>query len=347
MAKFRVGLTRDLLDAGGEPTFGRAPFKVLDNDPQVEWELLPAAADAITPADLGRYDALYVNAPRVGAESFAGGQIRTRIIARHGVGYDSVDIPACTEHGVMVTIQPDGVRRPVAVAALTFLFALSQKLLIKDRLTRAGRWAEKVDHMGAGLVGRTLGLIGAGNIGKEIIRLARPFGLTILANDPYVDPAAIRAEGAQPVDLDTVLRQSDFVAVICLLTDETRHLVGAAQLARMKPSAYLINVARGPIVDEAALIAALRAGRIAGAALDVFEQEPVDPNNPLLAMENVIVTPHALCWTDQCFSGIAESGFAGIIAALSGERPRGLVNPRVLANPQLADWLAANAAQPS
>jgi phosphoglycerate dehydrogenase-like enzyme len=344
MAQFRVGLTRDLLDANGEPTFGRAALRVLDDDPRVEWEVLPEA-DAIGPDALGRYDALYVNAPRVARDSFVGGQIRTRVIARHGVGYDSVDIPACTEHGVMVTIQPDGVRRPVAVAALTFVFALSQKLFVKDRLTRAGRWAEKVDHMGLGLIGRTLGLIGAGNIGMEIIRLAKPFGLNILADDPYVDPAAITAAGARPVDLDTVLLESDFVVVICLLTDETRHLVGAAQLARMKPSAFLINVARGPIVDEPALIAALRERRIAGAALDVFEQEPVDPNNPLLTMENVVVSPHAMCWTDQCFSGIAESGFKGIVAALSGERPRGLVNPQVLGNPLLSEWLAANARQ--
>lgn len=346
MAKLRVGLTRDLLDAAGEPTFGRAAFRVLESDPRVEWEMLPELAAAIGPVELGRYDALYVNAPRIARESFAGGQVRTRIIARHGVGYDSVDIPACTEHGVMVTIQPDGVRRPVAVAALTFIFALSQKLFVKDRLTRAGRWAEKVDHMGTGLIGRTLGLIGAGNIGREIIRLAGPFGVEILAHDPYVDAGVIAAEGAQPADLETVLRRSDFVVVICLLTEETRHLIGAAELARMKPSAYLINVARGPIVEEAALISALREGRIAGAALDVFEQEPVDPNHPLLSMENVIVTPHALCWTDQCFSGIAESGFRSILAAFSGERPRGLVNPQVLANPILSEWLASNAAQP-
>src|SRR5260370_42283357 len=124
MTKFRVGVTRDLLDANGEPTFGRAPFKVLDNDPRVEWEMLPAA-DAITPADLGRFDALYVNAPRVGAESFAGGQVRTRIVARHGVGYDSVDIPARTGHGAMVTIQPDAGRLPGAWAAPPFRLALA------------------------------------------------------------------------------------------------------------------------------------------------------------------------------------------------------------------------------
>jgi phosphoglycerate dehydrogenase-like enzyme len=339
VAKLFVGLTRDLLDASGAPTFGREALRVLDNDPEITWEFLPEPTDEIAPAHLARYDALYVNAPRVTRASFAQGPGRTRIIARHGVGYDSVDVAACTENGVPLTIQPDGVRRPVAVAALTYVMALSQKLLIKDRLTRAGRWAEKVDHMGMGLVGRTLGLIGAGNIGREIMRLARPFGLRVIAADPHVDPAAITAEGATPADLATVMRESDFIVIVCLLTPETRHLIGAAQIALMRPSAYLINVARGPIVDEAALIAALREGRIAGAGLDVFEQEPVDPNNPLLAMENVIVSPHALCWTDECFRGIAESGFTGIAAVAHGARPRGIVNPEVLNHPRVAAWL--------
>ena len=141
------------------------------------------------------------------------------------------------------------------------------------------------------------------------------------------------------LDLDTVLRESDFVVVICLLTPQTHHLIGPAQLRLMRPSAYLINTARGPIVDETALIAALREGRIAGAALDVFEQEPVDPANPLLTMDNVIVTPHALCWTDECFRGIAESGFSSIIATLQGRWPRNVVNREVHQHPRVAAWL--------
>lgn len=343
MAKFRVGLTHDMLDARGEPTFGRQALALLDQEPRIEWEFFPEELKEITPEHLARYDALYINMPRTTRASFAGNLHRTRIIGRHGVGYDSVDVGACTDHGVILTIQPDGVRRPMAVVALTYVFALSQKLLIKDRLTRAGSWAAKVDHMGMGLIGRTLGVIGAGNIGGEIIRLARPFGLTILADDPYVDAAAIEAQGARPVDLQTLLRESDFVVVMCSLTEETHHLIGRAELALMRPSAYFISIARGPIVDEAALIAALSEGRIAGAGIDVFEQEPVDPANPLLAMENVIVSPHALCWTDQCFRGIAESGFTGIVAALHGRRPNGVVNPAVLDDPGLKTWLAANA----
>jgi D-3-phosphoglycerate dehydrogenase len=339
MNKLLVGLTRDLMDASGGPTFGREALAVLESDPSIQWEFLPEQVTELTPAHLARYDALYVNAPRVSRASFAEGAGRTRLIARHGVGYDSVDVPACTEHGVLLTTQPVGVRRPMAVVALTYVLALSQKLLIKDRLTRAGRWAEKVDHMGTGLIGRTLGLIGAGSIGRETMRLARPFGLRVIATDPYVDADLIAAEGATKVDLETVLRDSDFVAVVCLLTPETHHLIGAAQLALMKSSAYLISIARGPIVDEAALTAALREGRIAGAGLDVFEQEPVDPANPLLTMENVIVTPHALCWTDQCFRGIAESGFKDILAVAHGEQPGHIINRDALSHPRVKGWL--------
>ena len=339
MGQFLVGLTRDLLDASGAPTFGREALHVLDSDPAVRWEFFPESVTEIAPAQLARYDAVYVNTPLVTRATFAEGAGRTRIIARHGVGYDSVDVAACTDHGVPLTIQPDGVRRPVAVAALTFVMALSQKLFVKDRLTRGGRWAEKTSHMGMGLVGRTLGLVGAGNIGREIMRLARPFGLNVLAADPNVDEAAVAAEGGRLVDLETVLRESDFVVVVCLLTPQTHHLIGAAQLSLMKPSAYLINVARGPIVDEVALTETLRQHRIAGAGLDVFDREPVDPANPLLAMEHVIVTPHALCWTDECFRGIAESGLSSLIAALHGRRPRNVVNPAVFAHPRVATWL--------
>jgi phosphoglycerate dehydrogenase-like enzyme len=339
METFKVGLTRDLLDANGKPAFGTEALRILDDEPGISWEYIPESVTELTPALLGRYDAIYVNAPRVTRASFGNGAVRARILARHGVGYDSVDLPACTEHGVLVTNQPDGVRRPVAVAALTFIMALSQKLFAKDKLTREGRWAEKTDHMGMGLIGRTLGLVGAGSIGREIMRLARPFGLRVIAADPYADAALVAAEGATLTDLDTVMRESDFVVVICLLTPQTHHLVGAAQFALMKPTSYFINVARGPIMDEAALIEALRAGKLAGAGLDVFEQEPVDPANPLLKMDRVIVTPHALCWTDECFRGLAESGLTSIVAAARGERPRNVVNPDALISARATAWL--------
>jgi D-3-phosphoglycerate dehydrogenase len=184
-----------------------------------------------------------------------------------------------------------------------------------------------MDNMGMGLTGRTLAVVGAGRIGKELLRMARAFDLRLLAADPYVNAIELGYLGARKVDLDTAVREADFVVVCCLLNDETRHLVGAPQFARMKQTAYFINVARGPIVDEIALIEALRARKIAGAALDVFEQEPVAAGNPLLAMDNVIVTPHSLCWTDECFHNMAVTGLTSIVDALAGRWPEFVVNP--------------------
>jgi D-3-phosphoglycerate dehydrogenase len=323
--RFRVGLTRDLLTPGGAPSFGAGPLALLDGDPRIEWEYLPEALDEITPDVMARYDGLYVNSPRVGAASVARADRRVRIVSRHGVGYDSVDVRALAAQGVAVTNTPVAVRRPVAVAALTFIFALAGKLLDKDRLARSGRWHERTGHMGLGLTTRTLGVIGGGGIGRELLALARPFGWKMLVADPYVDAAAMRALGAERVPLEQLLHESDFVVATVLLNRETRHLMNAERFAQMKRSAYFINLSRGPIADEAALIAALRRGTIAGAGLDVFEQEPVAPDNPLLAMANVLVTPHALCWTDECFDAIAREGLGAIVDFAHGRTPKSVV----------------------
>jgi D-3-phosphoglycerate dehydrogenase len=338
---FRVGITRDILDSRGQPSFGPMALKILDDAPGVEWEYLPEVVRELGPAHAARYDAVYVNMARAPAAAVARPDCRLRVVARHGVGYDSVDVPAMTRAGVIVTNTPTAMPRPVATIALTYVLALAGKLLVKDRLTRAGRWDERMDNMGTGLTGRTLGVIGAGGIGKEILRMARTFDLKLLAADPHVNVIELATIGARKVDLDTLLAESDFVVAIPLLNDATRHLIGAPQFARMKRTAYFINVSRGPVVDEPALIEALRTGRIAGAGLDVFEQEPVDPKNPLLAMDNVIVTPHALCWTDECFHNMASTGLASIVDVLHRRKPEFVVNRDVLAHPRVAEWLRA------
>ena len=322
---FRIGLTRDLLTTGGEPSFGSGPLALLDAEPRIAWEFLPESVDEITPDIMARYDGLYVNAPRVGAASVARADRRVRIVSRHGVGYDSVDVDALAAKGVIATNTPVAVRRPVAVAALTFIFALAGRLVVKDRLTRAGRWHERTGHMGLGFTTRTLGVIGAGGIGRELLALARPFGWKMLAADPYAEAGALAALGADRVPLEQLLREADFVVATVLLNDETRHLMNATRFALMKPSAYFINLARGPIVDEAALIAALANGTIAGAGIDVFEQEPVSPTNPLLSMNNVLVTPHALCWTDECFDAIAREGLTCLVDFANGRRPASVI----------------------
>jgi len=333
---FRVGVTSDLLDARGEPAFGREPLKALD---QVQWEWLPRDLREITADLAAAFDALYVNSPRVPAAAVARPDLRLKLISRHGVGYDSVDVEAMTRAGVLVANTPNAVPRPVATIALTLVLALAHRLMAKDRITRAGRWPERLEHMGSGLTGRTLGVIGAGRIGKELLRMARVFDLKLLAADPYAETLELNYIGARHVGLAELMAGSDFVVVACLLNQETRGLVGARELALMKPGAFFINVARGPVVDEKALYQALAARRIAGAGLDVFEEEPTPADNPILGLDNVIVSPHALCWTDELFANIARTAIGAVLAVHAGRRPEFVVNPAALSHPRAKTWL--------
>ena len=325
---FRVGLTRDFLRADGTFGYGDIGLGLLDAQPGITWDFLAEDTRELRADQVRDYDALLVLAPRISAATLADAE-RLTLVARFGVGYDTVDLDACTERRVLVTLTPDGVRRQMATAALTLLLALSHRLPDKAVLARAGRWADKLDYMGVGLVGRTLGLIGLGSIGREIGRLARPFDLRQIAYDPYASASAAAELGVELVDLETLLRTSDFVCIASALTPETYHLLDAARLALLKPTAFLINVARGPIVDQVALTVALRDGRLQGAGIDVFESEPVDPNDPLLALPNVIATPHALGWTDQCFEGMGQSACAAIVAVATGQVPPHVINGAV------------------
>jgi phosphoglycerate dehydrogenase-like enzyme len=333
---FKVGVTSDILDSRGEPAFGREPLKALD---ALQWEWLPKGLREITADLAAAYDALYVNSPKVPAAAVARPDLRLKLVSRHGVGYDSVDVEAMTKAGVLVANTPNAVPRPVATIALTFVLALAHRLMAKDRITREGNWPARLDLMGMGLTGRTLGVIGAGRIGKELLRLAKPFDLKLLAADPYAETLELQYIGARHVPLPELMRESDFIIVACLLNDETRGLVGARELALMKPTAYFINVARGPIVDEKALYETLAARRIAGAGLDVFEQEPTPADNPILKLDNVIVSPHALCWTDELFGNIARTAIGAMLAVHAGRRPQFLVNAQALSHPRAKAWL--------
>lgn len=328
---FHLGISRDVLDATGEPSFGLRALDVLKEHPALRWEYIPEHMAEVTPEVAARYDGIYVNTPKVTRASVGRGDRRVRIVARHGVGYDSVDVPALTERGIVLTNTPEAVRRPMAVAALTLIFALAGRLVAKDRLVRENRWAERTGHMGIGLVGRTLGVVGAGGIGREILQLARPFFGRMLAADPYADEGTVRAMGAELLPLDALLPEADFVVVCCLLDPSTFHLIDAARLRRMRPTAHLVNIARGPVVDEAALAAALHEGVIAGAGLDVFEEEPIRPGNPLTRMDNVLLAPHALGWTDECFHDIAATGLRSVVDFAGGRRPAFVVNPEAFA----------------
>ena len=322
---FKLGLSKDLLDASGNPSFGSGPMEILDKEAGIEYEFLPESVSEITPDIMASYDGLYVNSPQVTAHSVSRADCRVKIVARHGVGYDSVDVKALADKGIITTNTPVAVRRPVAVAALTFVFALAGRLITKDKLTREGRWHERTSHMGLGLTTRTLGVIGVGGIGQELLALAKPFGWRMLASDPHVATSRIEALGADHVSTETLLSQSDFVVCSLILNAQTRHFLNAKRLALMKKQAYLINMARGPVVDEAALIHALKSGALAGAALDVFEQEPVAADNPLLTMDNVLLTPHSLCWTDECFDHIAREGLGCVVSFANGRMPLSIV----------------------
>lgn len=336
---FRIGLTRDFLTPDGTIGVGDIGLDTLAAKPGVEYEFLAENTRELRADQIRGYDALAVLAPRVTAATLEGAD-RLAVIARYGVGYDSVDVPACTAHGVALTITPDGVRRPMATVVMTFVLALAHRLLDQDRAIRAGEgWSRKLELMGYGLTGKTLGLIGLGNIGSEVVRLAKPFDLVPIASDPYVAPERAAELGVRLVDLETLLATADFVVVLCALTPETRHLLNAERLALMKSTAFLISVARGPIVDQAALTEVLRERRIRGAALDVFEQEPIDPHDPLLSLDNAILTPHALAWTDEWAYISGRSAIASMLAIAAGNVPKYVVNKEVVDVPAFQEKL--------
>ncbi len=285
-APFRVGVTRDL--RAGADRLRLGTLDELDAAPGVEWHFLEHDGPEADPADVAGVDALLVFAQRVSERSLQAAD-RLRVLARIGVGYDNVDLGACSRRGILLTTTPDAVRRPMASGALALLLGLAHRIVIKDRLVRAGGWQRRFEHIGEGLQGKTLGLLGFGNIARELSLLARPLELRQIAYTPRLRPADAAAAGVEAVSLEVLLRESDFLVVACPLNDETRGLLDAGRLALMKPTASLVNIARGAVIDEDALADALREGRLAGAALDVFTQEPIDPSNPLLALDQVIV----------------------------------------------------------
>jgi phosphoglycerate dehydrogenase-like enzyme len=330
MAPFRVALSADFRKADGSPLFPDFDLKPLIEAPGVE-VLFLEPADSLRAEQLADADALILLTPRFSAESIHPNG-RLAVVARFGVGYDNVDVDALTRAGIPLVITPDGVRRPVAVSIIALMLALTGRLRIKDRLTREGPdgFNRRAQFMGCGLVGRTLGSLGIGNIGAEMFRLAKPFDMAFIAHDPYAAPELAHELGVELVELDDVFRRSDVLAVNCPLTADTRHLVNAPRLALMKPTAFLINTARGPIVDQQALTAVLQDERIAGAGLDVFEREPPPADDPLLRLDNAILTPHALCWTDQCFAGNGAADVRAVLDVQHGRVPRGVVNRDVL-----------------
>ncbi len=332
---FRVGVTRDVRRPDGTFTF--SPFDLAPLERAgIAWRFLDEDARPLTPDLLAGIDGLYHFSAPVTAASLDGVD-RLAVIARHGVGLDFVDLAACTEHGIAVTITPEGVTRPMASAAVTLVLALAHRLRERDRALHEGDWgAGRFQPQGTGLSGRTLGVIGYGRIGRDVVRLLAPWRMRVLVTRR----TPVDEEGVTRVPLETLLREADVVVVACPLTQETRGLLDAKRLALLKPTALLVNVARGAIVDQAALVAALREGRLAGAGLDVVDPEPLPAGDPLLALPNVVGAPHSLGYTDELVRGCVEQACAALVDVASGRVPNDLANPEVLDNPRFAEKLA-------
>ena len=337
---FSVGISPDFLDLSGRNVWGDIGLAGLD-DAGLDWEYMQDPAAALTPAQMEKYDAILYAAPAVTAESFAGVANPPLILARFGVGFDAVDLKACTAAGTVATITPDGARGPVATATLSMLLSVMHHTVTKDRLVREQRWDLREGFMGTGLSGKTIGLLGVGNTGGELIRLLQPFGVRCVGYDPFCRPERAAELGVELMELEDVAACCDALIVMAVLTDQTRHIVNAAILERMKPTAVVINMARGPIINEPDLIDALVSGSIAGAGLDVFEEEPVA--NELIGLPNVTLSPHCLSWTDEMSLGNGGSCVRAIVDVANGQTPKFVINREVLESAVFKDRLILGA----
>ncbi len=254
------------------------------------------------------------------------------MLVRWGAGVDEVDLAAATEADVLVATCPaPGNRAAVAESVLAFMLALSKRLLPKNRLTKQGRAEDAQQLSGMLIKDRVIGIIGLGGTARALAEYLQPLRpARVLAHDPYIAPEVATGLRVELTDLKTVMRESDFVAVMCSLTEETYHLIGAELLALMKPSAYFINAARGGIVDQEALAQAVADKRIAGAAVDVFEREPPHPDDPIVGLEDVITTGHAIAWTTESLYECSLEAWRAVARVYRGDTPAYVANPEVL-----------------
>jgi phosphoglycerate dehydrogenase-like enzyme len=249
------------------------------------------------------------------------------MVQTFGIGYDNIEVPTATRHGVIVCNVPEIYSEPVAQHAWALILDLSKQVSRADRSMRAGTW-ETGDWMGTQLWGRTLGVIGLGGNGSRIaLKGQHAFNMTVLAYDPFITPARAQRYGATLVSLERVLKESDVVTVNVPLTSDTRHLIGEQELGMMKASAILVNTARGAVIDEKALIQCLREERLKGVGLDVYEEEPLDPHSPLLQLENIVLTPHIASSTRVAVEMTYRAAVSNVIRFVQGQRPNWIVNP--------------------
>jgi phosphoglycerate dehydrogenase-like enzyme len=325
---YRVFVTGDQAFLDGSTIFGDIGLDRL-TAAGIEWTVIPVPEDTVTAAQLRGADAvLLMGGRRIESQSLSDGALRH--VARFGAGYDAVDVAACTAAGVVVTNTPAAVRTPMAHAALAMVLALAHELLAKDRLVRTGRWGERSQHQGRGLMGATVGLIGLGGVGEQIARIFRTLGVDVVAYNRTARPQLVEELGIRQLTLHEVAALSDYLVVALAGNPGTSGVVDSSVIASMRSEAFLINVSRGAVIDEPALVDALRAHRIRGAALDVFQHEPLEPDDALLGLDNVLLSPHSLCWTDGFARAVADSAISALIDVADEQVPRNVVNTEVV-----------------
>ncbi len=319
MSRFHVVIADDRYSAYDEE---RAVFAPLD----ARVEIFPSSSTAEARRVFADADALLVNLFPMTADVIDG-LGKCRVISRYGVGYDNVDVPAATSRGIWVACVPDYCYEDVADHALSLLLGCIRGIAFKDRMIRQGKWNLHAGHVVHRIAGRTLGILGYGKTGRCLHRKCSGLGFSrILAYDPLLPPSVVASEGATPVDLATLLSESDCVSVHVPLSPQTRHMIGKAEFAAMKPRAILVNTSRGPVLDEAALIEALRDGRMGGAGLDVFETEPLAAESPLRTFDNVILTDHAGWYSEESLTELKTKAAKNAAAVLEGGPPLYPVN---------------------
>jgi phosphoglycerate dehydrogenase-like enzyme len=343
--RFTVAYTGDYLGTDGKPAIADIGLDRYDSHPDIAVTFLrdqaPTPGDAsytdriysleITPQHVASAEGIVILRPWVKPSTFADGAERLTVIGRAGAGFDKIDLDACTQNDVAVYNTPDTLTHATASSAFLLMLALAKRLPEQERMVREGRWDRQAVTMGLDLPGKVLGIVGLGASGRELARLAGAWGMNILAFSPRASQIEAVHLGVTLVEsLDELFAASDFVSLHNRLEEKTRGLITAAHLKRMKPTAYFVNVARGEIVDQAALVTALRDNWIAGAGLDVFEHEPLPKDDPLVALPNVILTPHWLPSTRDAARLTMTEIADGMIRASQGLQPDNIVNPAVL-----------------
>ena len=351
---FRLAYTGDVVDIDGKTDSHTIGLDILAPIAHIKYDFLkdlsPSYDDPtywerfysllITPSHIADVHALYIVRPWIKASTFAEGADQLTVIGRAGAGYDKIDVQACTDNNVALFNAPDALTHATASSALLLMLALAKRLTDQEKIARAGRWDLQKDVTGAEIQHKTLGIVGLGRSGRELARLVAPFEMRLLAYSPHADQADATRLGIQLVSLDTLFRESDFVSLHPSLRADTRGMIQAKHLHLMKPTAYLVNIARGELINQEALVEVLREHRIAGAGLDVFEEEPLPVNDPLIGLDNVILTPHWLPATRDAGRAIAQSTLSGIIKAARGDIPDHIINKEVLIRPQFRAKLA-------